>query len=305
MKLRFGVGLYSALLGVTLAGASCSSTRGAGPETGLQPEEKQVQTQPAPAPVEQVSVLPDTDVQPLKREVKPKAPAKLAPSRPAPAAVVQPQPAASQTPPAPRPTTNASLPVIPPDQVAIVPEPEAPRAPEPPKERHIRIPSGTLIPVRMIDAISTETDHVGQTFKASVDAPVVVNGETVIPRRADAFVKITDAKASGQITGKPELKVQLDSIVVDGERYTIDSNVFLREGVSQTKQTAKSAGIGALIGAGIGAVTGGKKGAVIGAGVGAGGGVAVEAASKNEQAQIESETQIDFRLEAPLEVTLR
>ena len=89
------------------------------------------------------------------------------------------------------------------------------------------------------------------------------------------------------------------------KRYTIDSNVFLREGASQTKQTAKSAGLGALIGAGIGAVTGGKKGAAIGAGVGAGGGVAVEAASKNEQARIESETRIDFRLEAPLEVILK
>jgi hypothetical protein len=305
MKLRFGVGFYSALLGVTLAGTSCSSTKGAGPETGLQPEEKQVQTQPAPAPVEQVSVLPDTVVQPLKREVRPKAPAKLAPSRPAPAASVQTPPAAPQTASAPRPTTTASLPVIPPDQVSVAPEPEAPKAPEPPKQRRITIPSGTLIAVRMIDAISTGSDHVGQTFKASVDAPVVMNSETVIPRRADAFVKITDAKASGELTGKPELKVQLDSIIVDGNRYTIDSNVFLREGVSQTKQTAKSAGIGALIGAGIGAVTGGKKGALIGAGVGAGGGVAVEAASKNEQAEIESETQIDFRLEAPLVVTLR
>jgi hypothetical protein len=302
MKLRFGVGFYSALLGVTLAGTSCSSTKGAGPETGLQPEEKQVQTQPAPAPVEQVSVLPDTVVQPLKREVRPKAPAKLAPPRQAPAAAVQTPPQAAS---APRPTTTASLAVIPPDQVYVAPEPEAPKAPEPPKERHITIPSGTVIAVRMIDAISTGSDHVGQTFKASVDAPVVMNSETVIPRRADAFVKITEAKASGELTGKPELKVQLDSIIVDGKRYTIDSNVFLREGVSQTKQTAKSAGIGALIGAGIGAVTGGKKGALIGAGVGAGGGVAVEAASKNEEAQIESETQIDFRLEAPLVVTLR
>ena len=302
MRLRFGLGFYSALLGLVLAGTSCSngSSQGAGPETGLQTApDKQAQAETAPAPVQQASVPPDTLVQPPKQEVKPKAPAKPASARPAPA-TAQPQPA-----PAQRPTTNTLPSVIPPDQVSVAPEPERPKAPEPPKERRITIPSGTVVAVRLVDSISTETDHVGQTFKASLDAPVMVNGETIIPRRADAFVKIADMKASGQITGKPELKVQLDSIVLDGKRYTIDSNVFLQEGVSQTKETAKKAGLGALIGAGIGAVTGGKKGAAIGAGVGAGGGVAVEAASKNEQVKLDSETRIDFRLEAPLEVTLR
>jgi hypothetical protein len=296
MRLRFGVGFYSALLGVVLAGTSCSTgSNGAGPETGLQPEpEKQAQTQTAPEPVQQASVPPDTLVQPPRNEVKPKAPSKAASARPTPASS---QPQAATTPP--------SIIAPEPKQAVVEPEPVRVRAPEPPKERRISIPSGTMVAVRMIDSISTETDQVGQTFKASLDAPVIVNGETVIPRRADAFVKIADVKTSGQVTGKPELKLQLDSIVLDGKRYTIDSNVFLQEGVSQTKQTAKKAGLGALIGAGIGAVAGGKKGAAIGAGVGAGGGVAVEAASKNEQVKIESETRIDFRLEAPLEVTLR
>jgi hypothetical protein len=306
MRFRFGVGFYSALLGVMLAGTSCSSntSKGTGPETNLQAApEKQVQTQTAPAPIQQASVPADTVAQPAKPALKPKAPVKAAPARPAPA------PVAAQRKPAPaqQPAVTTPPSVIEPEaqQAVVAPEPEHPKAPEPPKERRITIPAGTLIPVRMIDSISTESDHVGQTFKASLDGPVVVNGETVIPGRADAFVKVAEAKASGELTGKPELKVQLDSIVVSGKRYTIDSNMFLREGESQTKQTAKSAGLGALIGAGIGAVTGGKKGAAIGAGVGAGGGVAVEAASKNEQARIESETRIDFRLEGPLVVTLR
>jgi hypothetical protein len=157
----------------------------------------------------------------------------------------------------------------------------------------------------MIDPVTSDEAHAGQTFRASLDGPIVVDGDIVVPSRANAFVKVASVKAAGELSGKPELKVQLESIVVDGERYKIDSNVFMREGASQTAQTAKSAGLGALIGAGIGAITGGKKGAAIGAGVGAGGGVAVEAASKKEQARIESESRIDFRLEAPLEVTLR
>jgi hypothetical protein len=157
----------------------------------------------------------------------------------------------------------------------------------------------------MVDSISSDQDHVGQTFRASLDGPVVVDGETVIPKYANAFVKVVAIKAAGELTGKPEIKVQLESILIGGKRYTIDSSVFHREGASQTTRTAKSAGIGAAIGAAVGAISGGKKGAIIGAGVGAGSGVAIEAASKSEQARIESETRVDFRLEAPLEVTVK
>jgi len=37
----------------------------------------------------------------------------------------------------------------------------------------------------MIDGVDSETNRVGQTFAASMDEPVILNGETVIPRGAD------------------------------------------------------------------------------------------------------------------------
>ena len=46
-----------------------------------------------------------------------------------------------------------------------------------------------------------ETARVGQTFDASLDEPVMVNGKTVIPRGADAVVKLVDAKESGKLAG--------------------------------------------------------------------------------------------------------
>ena len=36
----------------------------------------------------------------------------------------------------------------------------------------------------------------GQTFKASIDEPVMVGAETVIPRGADVLMKLTDDKGS-------------------------------------------------------------------------------------------------------------
>jgi hypothetical protein len=292
MKLRFGGRFYGALIVVMLAGAACSSapSKEVGQtQAGLTPQ-AEARTLESNIPADSlVTPKPEVKVKPA-----PKAAAARKPAAPKPSA--QPKPA--YTPPA----------VIEPEPQAVIesePGPVANRTPAAPVDRRITIPSGTLVAIRMVDSISSDEDHAGQTFRASLDAPVVVDGETVIPKRADAFVKIAAAKAAGELTGKPELKVQLDSIVLDGRRYTINSNVFLREGASQTVQTAKSAGIGALIGGAIGAITGGKKGAAIGAGVGAGGGVAVEAASKNEQARIESETRIDFRLESPLDVYLK
>ena len=59
--------------------------------------------------------------------------------------------------------------------------------------------SGHSITVRMIDAVDSNVARLGQTFRASVDEPVLVNGQTVIPRGADALVKLVEDKQSGQV----------------------------------------------------------------------------------------------------------
>ena len=64
------------------------------------------------------------------------------------------------------------------------------------------LPAGTNLVIRMIESVDSETNRVGQTFRASMDQPVMVDGQTVIPRGADAVVKLVDAKESGKLTGK-------------------------------------------------------------------------------------------------------
>ena len=66
----------------------------------------------------------------------------------------------------------------------------------------IELPAGTSLVIRMIDGVDSERNTVGQTFAASLDEPVRVNGETVIPRGADVMVKLVDDKQSGKLTGK-------------------------------------------------------------------------------------------------------
>jgi hypothetical protein len=176
---------------------------------------------------------------------------------------------------------------------------------EPPAPREVKIPSGTLVAVRMIDSVDSETAHQGETFKASLEEPIVLDNETVFPKNSEVYVKLTKVQSAGRVSGKSELQLQLDRIFLGKTGYVLESSTYVNTGAGQGGKTARSAGIGAAIGAAIGAISGGGKGAVIGATTGAGAGAGVEAIRKGEQVRVESETRLDFRLEAPLEVTLQ
>jgi hypothetical protein len=156
----------------------------------------------------------------------------------------------------------------------------------------------------MVDAVDSATDRVGQTFRATLDAPLAVDRDTIAPRGADVFLRLTHVESAGNLTGRSGVSLELDRLVVGGKSYTVASNTYEKQGSSQTVDTAKTTGIGAAIGAAVGAIAGGKKGAAIGAGVGGGTGVAIEAATKGKQVRIEPESRVDFHLEQPVEVTV-
>src|SRR5262249_4810775 len=116
------------------------------------------------------------------------------------------------------------------------------------------------------------------------------------------YVKLVNASSAGRVKGRSKLEIQLERIVVGNHGYPVASNVVAFRGKSESKQTGKNAGIGALAGGGVGAIFGGGKGAAIGAGVGAGTGVAINAAKEGQQVRIGSESLIRFRLSAPLQI---
>jgi hypothetical protein len=187
----------------------------------------------------------------------------------------------------------------------LAPEVIAPKPVEPPAPRQVRVPFGTLIAVRMIDSVDSETAQAGDTFKGSLDAPVTIDGETVFPEGTEVHVKLSAVQSAGRVRGKSELQLQLDRIRYGGRIYLLESSKYVTTGASQGGRTARSAGLGAAIGAAIGAISGGGKGAIIGASTGAGAGAGVEAIRKGEQVRVDSETRVDFRLEESIEVTLQ
>jgi hypothetical protein len=164
------------------------------------------------------------------------------------------------------------------------------------------IPSGTSIVIRMIDDVDSQRDRVGQTFKASIDEPVLVGAETLIPRGADVLMKLTDDKESGKLTGKTELTMDIVSVKVNGKVVDIDTQEVTTSSASRTGKTAKVVGGTAALGAVIGAIAGGGRGAAVGAASGAAVGGGVQVLTKGQRVRIPSETRLTFTLQQPVRI---
>ena len=182
--------------------------------------------------------------------------------------------------------------------------PAAAAAPAPPPApKKVSIPSGTTLAIRLVDEIDSETAQPGQSFKATLDSPLSVDGDVVVPAGYDVHGHVIDVKSAGKFAGKSELTLQLDRIMVGGKSYTIQTDQYHREGSSRGKNTAAKVGTGAAIGAIIGGIAGGGKGAAIGAAAGGGIGGGVQAATKGQQIKLPTETVLNFSLQSPLTVT--
>jgi hypothetical protein len=177
----------------------------------------------------------------------------------------------------------------------------APPAPPPPPQK-ATIPSGTVLAIRLVDTIDSDSSQQGQTFHATLDSPLAVDGNLVIPAGYEVQGHVVDVKSAGKFAGKSELTLQLDRISVSGKYYDIQTNTYHREATSRGKDTAEKVGAGTVIGAVLGGILGGGKGAAVGAAAGGGVGGGVQASTKSQQVKLPSETVLNFTLQSPVTV---
>jgi hypothetical protein len=183
------------------------------------------------------------------------------------------------------------------------PAPDTRSAPPPPPPPHkVTVEPGVQLAIRLVDAIDTEKNKLGDTFHATLNSPLSVDGEEVAPAGADVTGHIVDLKSAGKFAGQSVLVLQLDSFAVGSRTYNIQTDQYKKQGSSRGKNTAEKVGGGAIIGGIIGAIAGGGKGAAIGAAAGGGVGGGVQAASKSQQIKLPSETILNFTLQAPVTV---
>ncbi len=162
------------------------------------------------------------------------------------------------------------------------------------------VPTGTQLVVRLTDPVDSEKDQVGKTYRATLDNDVIVDGQTLIPRGADATAKLLSDEKSGKITGKTVLTLALTQIQVNGQMKDIDTTAVNQESKGRGKKSAETIGGGSALGAIIGAIAGGGAGAAIGAAAGAAAGTGVQVLTKGERVKVPAETRLTFSLQEPL-----
>ncbi len=190
----------------------------------------------------------------------------------------------------------------PPPAAAPPPSGFAQQAPPPAPSYGTQIPNGTQITIRMIDGVNSEETRLGQTFRASVDEPVMVDGQTVVPRGADAFVKLVEDKQSGKFEGRTVLTLVLQQVMVNGRMVDVTTGDVSEASNSRGSRTAKVVGGTTALGAIVGAIAGGGKGAAIGAASGAAVGGTAQAVTKGQVVKIPSETRLTFTLQQPVQL---
>jgi hypothetical protein len=167
----------------------------------------------------------------------------------------------------------------------------------PPPAQIVTLPVGTEIAVRTIDLIDSKTADPHKEYAASLDAPVAVNGVTVLPTHTKAVFRVTDIKKGG-LKSRASLSLSLIAVTVSGQRVGVETSSLESESGSRGKSTGKAALIGGVTGGVFGVLLGGGNGAVVGATVGAASGV-IFSRILGSGIEIPPETRFTYRLAQP------
>ncbi len=182
--------------------------------------------------------------------------------------------------------------------------PESPASPQSVREVApvFVIPAGTRVRVRLAQTLDTKSVRSGSGFAATLDEPIVEGNRVLVPKGTPFHGVVTESKKSGRLEGRAVLQVALRSFRLDGVTYAVTTGSDSRVSGSHKKRNLALIGGGTATGAGIGAIAGGGPGALIGAGAGAAAGATTEFITGKKNVRLPVETEMVFRLRAPLQL---
>ena len=164
------------------------------------------------------------------------------------------------------------------------------------EEKKVTIPAGASLLVKLDNAVSS-SDKPGTKFSGVLQGDLSGNGVAAVKAGSAVYGEVTEAKKAKRVRGKAQVTFALSQVRIDGQLVPIVTQPIQDIAASSTKKTAK----GAAAGAAIGAVADGGDGAAKGAAIGAG----VSAAKKGESAGNAAGALVEFKLAAPLTVTVK
>jgi hypothetical protein len=158
------------------------------------------------------------------------------------------------------------------------------------------IHAGTAMTVRLIDPVNSEVDQLGQTYRASLDQPLLIGGRVAIARGAGATLTLTSAQHAGHFAGRTVMTLELTELVVNDRVVQVATT---NASVSSAARGGRSAGViggATALGAVVGGLAGGGRGAAIGSVSGVGAGTLAAGTLAGTKVKLPAETRITFSL---------
>ena len=111
-----------------------------------------------------------------------------------------------------------------------------------------KLPEGTPIPVRLRTVLSSASAHAGDTFSATIEEPVVIDGQTLLDRGTSATGRVIEAKAAASSRGGSAesstdpgyLRVVLVSLDVGDKKVMVYTSSIFAKGAAQKDRTSKN-----------------------------------------------------------------
>jgi hypothetical protein len=167
----------------------------------------------------------------------------------------------------------------------------------------LTIKPGTYITVRVNQVLSSDHNHPGDAFAATLVKPVVVDGVVIAERGQTIGGRVAEAKKAGMVEGTSKLGVQLtDLTLADGQSLPIQSQLISRNGPTSVGRDAGAIAGTTALGAAVGASADWGRGAAIGAGAGAAAGIIGVLLTRGRPTIIYPEQTLTFKLESPVVV---
>jgi hypothetical protein len=171
----------------------------------------------------------------------------------------------------------------------------------------LTIAPGTFFTVRMNQVLSSDRNHEGDAFSATLVKPIIVNGVIVADRGQVIQGRVSEAKKAGRVSGVSHLGLELtDMTLVDGSQVPVKTELVNRNGTTSQGRDAvgigAATGIGAIIGAGAAGRHEVGEGAAIGAGAGAAAGIIGVLLTRGNPTIVRPEQVLTFRMDNPIVV---
>ena len=170
------------------------------------------------------------------------------------------------------------------------------------REETLVIPAGTWVRVRLAQTLDTKYTSPGTPFTATLDVPIVVGRQVVVPKNTPFEGTVVASKSSGRFRGRAVLEVTLRSFRMNGTTYRISTVPDARLSGSHKKRNLALMGAGPATGAGVGALAAGGPGALIGAGIGAAAGTTAAFVTGKKNVRLPVETPLTFSLRSSVQV---